>query len=101
MAARGYEIIEYNFRCCIGEIDLIAKDGEFLVFVEVKYRRNENAGNPLEAVTLRKQRTIGKVAAYYLMTHGYGEDAPCRFDVAAVLGNRVQIVQNAFEYQGD
>ena len=100
LASCGYEILEYNYRCRIGEIDIIARDGEYLVFVEVKYRRDEGSGNPLEAVTPAKQRVICRVASYYLYTHGYGEDMPCRFDVAAVLGKQVALVRNAFEYQG-
>ena len=100
LASCGYEILEYNYRCRIGEIDIIARDGEYLVFVEVKYRRDEGSGNPLEAVTPAKQRVICRVASYYLYTHGYGEDMPCRFDVAAVLGKQVSLVKNAFGYQG-
>ena len=100
LESRGYEILERNFSSPGGEIDLIARDGQYLVFVEVKYRRDEGSGNPLEAVTPAKQRVICRVASYYLYTHGYGEDMPCRFDVAAVLGKQVNLVRNAFEYQG-
>lgn len=96
----GYEIMEYNFRCRFGEIDLIARHAGYLVFAEVKYRADEASGNPLEAVTIRKQRTISKTASYYCFTHGYGSETPCRFDVVAVLGDKIKVVQNAFEYQG-
>lgn len=51
-------------------------------------------------MTPRKQRTISKVASYYLLTHGCGMDTPCRFDVAAVSGDGVELIKNAFEYQG-
>lgn len=97
---QGYKILEYNFRCRTGEIDIVAKDGRYLVFVEVKYRRSEERGNPLEAVNRKKQCVISKTAAYYCLTHGYGDTAPCRFDVAAVLGNEIKLVKNAFEYCG-
>lgn len=97
---QGYQIIEYNFRCRGGEIDIVARDGTYLVFVEVKYRRNEGAGNPLEAVNHKKQQIISKTASYYCLTHGYGEMTPCRFDVAAVLGNEISLIKNAFEYCG-
>ena len=97
---QGYELIGYNFRCRQGEIDIIARDGRYLVFVEVKYRADNAAGNPLEAVTAAKQRTISKVASYYCLTHGYGTYTPCRFDVAAVLGEQIKVIQNAFDYQG-
>ena len=73
---------------------------EILVFVEVKYRADSTVGNPFEAVTSAKQRTISKVASYYCLTHGYGTFTPCRFDVAAVLGEQIKVIQNAFDYQG-
>lgn len=97
---RGYRIMEYNFRCRSGEIDIIAKDGEYLVFVEVKYRRDTRSGSPLEAVDYKKQRIIGRTASYYCHTHGYGETTPCRFDVVAILGEEIQVIANAFEYAG-
>ena len=99
---QGYELIGYNFRCRQGEIDIIARDGRYLVFVEVKYRRDGQTGDPLEAVDRAKQRRISRTAQYYCLTHGYGETTPCRFDVAAVLGTdgEVRLVRNAFEFQG-
>ena len=90
---QGYEILEYNYRCRMGEIDIVARHDGYLVFVEVKYRADSTVGNPFEAVTSAKQRTISKVASYYCLT-------PCRFDVAAVLGEQIKVIQNAFDYQG-
>ena len=58
LKTQGYEILEKNYRCRIGEIDLIAKEGETLVFVEVKYRRNDKMGDPKEAVNRKKQKKI-------------------------------------------
>lgn len=98
LAEQGYEILEYNFRCRAGEIDIIARDAEYLVFLEVKYRESEECGNPLEAVDRKKQRVISRAAAYYCLTHGYGETTPCRFDVVAILGKRISLIKNAFEY---
>jgi putative endonuclease len=97
---QGYEILEYNFRCRFGEIDIVAKDGAYLVFVEVKYRQGTAAGTPLEAVDYKKQRTISRTAVRYCCTHGYRENTPCRFDVVAVLGQEMKLVKNAFDYQG-
>lgn len=97
---QGYEIIDCNFRCRQGEIDIVAKDHGTLVFVEVKYRSSRTSGSPLEAVDGKKQRVISKTAAYYCYRHGYGESTPCRFDVVAVSGNEIVLVKNAFEYQG-
>ena len=97
---QGYEILEYNFRCYMGEVDIVAKVREYLVFIEVKYRSNRRKGNPLEAVDHRKQRIISKVASYYCLTHGYGEVQPCRFDVVAIDGAEYILIKNAFEYAG-
>ena len=65
---KGYQILEANFRCRFGEIDLIARDGGYLVFIEVKYRSSPT-GDSLEAVNRRKQRKIIRVAEYYLCMH--------------------------------
>lgn len=100
LTALGYEILAYNFRCRSGEIDIIAREGRYLVFVEVKYRDGCRSGTPLEAVTVKKQRIISRVAAYYCLTHGLGENTPCRFDVVGILGEEVTLIRNAFEYQG-
>lgn len=97
----GYRILEANYRCPAGEIDLIARQGRYLVFVEVKYRRSGESGMPDEAVDFRKQRTISRAALYYLAEHGLGEDTPCRFDVAAVSGEEIRIYDNAFAFQGE
>jgi len=97
---QGYEIVAYNFRCRMGEIDIVAKDGAYLVFVEVKYRSSEKNGSPLEAVDIRKQRIISKVASYYCLTHGYGETTPCRFDVVAINGEEYTLIKNAFDFVG-
>ena len=97
---QGLKVVEQNVRMTVGEIDVVCYDGDVLVFVEVKYRTDSTVGNPLEAVTAAKQRTISKVASYYCLTHGYGTYTPCRFDVAAVLGEQIKVIQNAFDYQG-
>lgn len=92
---RGYEIICLNYRCRIGEIDIIAKDGEYLVFVEVKYRRNERMGSPFEAVDFRKQQKILKVSQWYLVEQRIG-DVPIRYDVVGILDKDVKLIKNAF-----
>lgn len=93
---QGYQILERNFRCRQGEIDLIARDREYLVFVEVKYRRTSRQGEPAEAVGPKKQLRIRKTAAYYLYLHRIPESVLCRFDVVAVGGDRIRLIQNAF-----
>lgn len=79
---RGYRILEENFTCPWGEIDLIAQEGEVLVFVEVKARRSTRFGRPVEAVHRRKQRQILRVAEAYMRSRRV--KVPCRVDVVAV-----------------
>lgn len=95
----GYEIIEYNFRCKRGEIDIIAKDGEYLVFCEVKYRSCSGSGTPFEAVDYKKQRTISRCALFYI-TKKHLEYLPCRFDVVGVTERGIEVLKNAFDYIG-
>ena len=80
---RGMRIIERNYRFERGEIDIIAEDGDELVFVEVKARRSNAFGEPEDAVTPEKEEQIKKVAEGYLFERQI-EDRPCRFDVVAV-----------------
>ena len=96
----GYKIIETNYRTRLGEIDIIAKEDDTIVFVEVKSRRSVHFGNPKHAVTLQKQKKISMVALYYLKATGQST-ARARFDVVTVISNRdrpqVEIIKNAFE----
>ncbi|MBO0794614.1 MAG: YraN family protein, partial [Ktedonobacteraceae bacterium] len=80
---RGDRILARNFHCPFGEIDLVAEDGEDLIFVEVKTRRGSSFGPPEEAITRRKQRTILQVARYYLYQHAC-QHRSWRVDVVAV-----------------
>lgn len=79
-----------------GEIDIIARDRDYLVFIEVKYRRDEHEGDPAEAVDARKQARILRTARYYMTRYHISEDTPCRFDVVAVLGSNVRLIRDAF-----
>lgn len=88
--------MERNFRCRQGEIDIIAKEEETLLFVEVKYRSDTAYGYPSEAVTWKKQNKILYTANYYKYRYHIREDVPCRFDVIEVLGNRIRWMKNAF-----
>jgi putative endonuclease len=96
LCARGYELSERNFRCRQGEIDIIARDGDYICFVEVKYRASGKAGRAVDAVDYRKQQKIIRVARYYLAKHGLGEWTPCRFDVVAIDGADITLYRNAF-----
>ena len=92
----GYEILEQNYRDRRGEIDLVAREGRYLVFVEVKYRKDNRCGHPEEAVAERKQQRIRHTAEYYLYKHHYGEDTACRFDVVSIDGEKMRVIRNAF-----
>ncbi|MBI5503783.1 MAG: YraN family protein [Deltaproteobacteria bacterium] len=95
---RGYEILGRNVRTARGEIDLVARDGDTWVFVEVKARRSTGAAGGLEAVDARKQRRLSRLALDFLARGGLGE-APARFDVVAVDGRSLACthVVNAFD----
>lgn len=93
---QGYEIVEWNYRCPLGEIDLIAKEGAVLVFCEVKYRRNQGCGSAAEAVDRKKQKKIWRTALQYLTVHGI-ETVPCRFDVVSIEDGKISVIKNAFE----
>lgn len=100
----GVRIVSRNFRRGRnGEIDLVGRDQNTLVFVEVKYRGSEESGTPEEAVTFSKQRTICRTADYYRYRHRIPEDTPIRFDVVAIRRadeHRAAIhwIRNAFLY---
>lgn len=97
---RRYTILERNYRCPLGEADLVALDGSVVVFIEVKTRAGAGAGSPFDAVDTRKQRQLVRVANYYLSRHRlHGRDA--RFDVVGVSQEgselRCELLRNAFE----
>ncbi len=102
LAENGYVIMERNYRTRFGEIDIIAKDGITLVFVEVKARRSERKGIAACAVTKNKQRKIIITALFYLKANSlYG--CKSRFDVVAIDGAgkfmKFRLIKNAFEFQ--
>lgn len=102
LRARGFQILAWQYRCRFGEIDLIARDGETLCFVEVKLRGRVDYGLPREFVTAAKQRRLRTTALFYLSNHD--PNALCRFDVAEVYTDqahspgtaRVEYIENAF-----
>jgi len=97
----GYTILAQNYRCRFGEIDIIARESDYLVFVEVKTRTGVSHGHPLDAVTFKKQKQISKVAQYYLAEKNLFDTA-ARFDVVSVILSKnspvnVEVVTNAFD----
>lgn len=85
----GYKIIERNYKNKIGEIDIIAKKDDTIIFVEVKMRKNTNFGLPQEAVDSYKQRKIRNVATYYLKSKNLYDRASVRFDCIAIIGDKL------------
>lgn len=100
LEGKGYQVLQKNYYSPFGEIDLVARQGRYLVFVEVKYRKDSKGGHPLEAVDAHKQRRIFKSALHYCLRHGYGEQTPCRFDVVGILGEEMIHVEDAFPFSG-
>ncbi len=97
---QNYQIIEKNYRSHLGEIDIVAKDDESIVFVEVKTRCSTDFGLPEEALSYDKRRRLSKLALGYL-AHRRIKDTNCRFDVVSILmdnnrANHVKIIKNAF-----
>ena len=103
LAEHGYRIVATNYRTRYGEIDIIAQDGETLVFIEVKCRSHHGFGSALEAVDFRKQQRICRVAIEYLQSHRGGEGG-ARFDVIAVHRQSgkgpavIEHIENAFDF---
>ncbi len=97
---RGYEIVERNARSVFGEIDLVAREGGDLVFVEVRSRADDSTGGAEETVGAAKQRRVARAAAVYLAERAPGFDT-CRFDVVAITGDDFALFQDAFRLSGD
>ena len=102
---KGYRIVARNLRSRVGELDLVAEDGQVLVFVEVKARRTDEFGGAIYAVHQRKQEKVIRLAAQYLARH-HINDRLCRFDVILLqgkdtVGSQIEHIQNAFEVSGD
>ena len=99
LTRRGYRLVERNYRTRRGEIDLIVRQRDTLVFVEVKLRRSLNFGDPLEAVTPHKQHTLRRLAEHYLADRKPDFDT-LRFDVVGILsgrdGLRIDHIEDAF-----
>lgn len=98
---KGYRILERNYRCRCGEVDVVAKDGKSIVFVEVKTRRSQCCGDPQQSVTLFKQSQISRAAQTWLAANNL-QDASARFDVVAISLDesdrpRIDHIENAFD----
>ena len=102
---KGFKLLERNYNCRFGEIDLIMKNSDSLVFVEVRYRRSNDFGSGAESITINKQSKLIKTASAYLQRHAKLNKDPARFDVVSITGsietdniNNIDIdwIENAF-----
>lgn len=99
LKGKGYRILEQNFKTPLGEIDIIARDRNTLVFIEVKTRTSDSFGHPFEAVNARKKNKMKKLALFYLKKRG--EESPARFDVISIFSKEgkkeIDHIIDAFE----
>jgi len=100
LKAKKLKIIKKNYNCKVGEIDLIMKDKDCLVFIEVKYRKNSDWVSALESVTKSKQRKIIRAAHLFLLQNKSYKDWNCRFDVVSIEGDeqnpKIEWIESAF-----
>jgi len=99
---KGFQVLFRNYKTRYGEIDLIAKDGDYLVFIEVRTKTHTLFGHPLETVNHKKQEKIIRMARMFLAEHEVSQTIPCRFDVVGVIsakGGSPEIIHimNAFQ----
>ena len=94
--AQGYEVVARNWRCRDGELDLVVAQGRMYVFCEVKSRSSDAFGAPVEAVTHDKQQRLRRLAARWLEDAAPALAREIRFDVAAVLNGRIEVIEGAF-----
>lgn len=98
---QDFQILERNFQCRFGEIDLIASQKQCLAFVEVRFRKNNLYGGPLASIDWKKQRKLIRTAEYYLKVKPYYREYTCRFDVVGItIDNgltKAEWIQNAFQ----
>lgn len=92
----GINILERNYRNRFGEVDIIAKDKDILLFIEVKYRKNISYGYPLESVNIHKQNKIKKIALYYLNEKMYDINTSIRFDCIGITDFEIEWIKGAF-----
>jgi len=100
LSARGLRLLQRNFSCRLGEIDLVMEDRDTVVFIEVKYRKSSSHGSGADAVNMQKQHRISRTAAFYLAKNPARADQFCRFDVVSIDPDKdeqdINWIKNAF-----
>ena len=101
LTANGLKLIERNYKCRRGEIDLVMQDNNSIVFIEVRYRRNNRFGSGAESINSSKQQKLIMTAMHYLQTHRNSTATASRFDVISIQGQQgkhdIEWIQNAFQ----
>ncbi|MDX2092233.1 MAG: YraN family protein [Kofleriaceae bacterium] len=95
LLAADYDIVDRNWKCDVGELDVVARDGSILVFIEVRYRADAEHGHAAEMITAAKRQRVTRVARAYLALV-QPEFTECRFDVVAITGGEIDIIQDAW-----
>ena len=95
LVRNGFRIVERNYRCKLGELDIVARDGSTLVFVEVRSRRDAEFGSALDAINVHKRRKVTKVAMFYLARR-QPKFREARFDVVAITGPELVHIKDAW-----
>ena len=98
---KGYHILDKNFRCPLGELDIVAREGDQIIFIEVKTRRSSGFGPPEESLNYIKKKRLTRLALFYL-TNNRLKGVCCRFDVVAIVFKKekveaIHLIKNAFE----
>ncbi len=96
LCSKGVDILERNFHSPFGEIDIVGRTAEYILFVEVRYRKNSRFGYPQETVARHKQIKIRRTALFYIARHQWEWKGSYRFDVIAICGEELEWIQNAF-----
>lgn len=96
LETKGLKLLTRNYHCVFGEIDLIMRDKQDVVFVEVRSRSNENFASAVESVTLTKQRKVIKTAIHYLQKQRWFDKVQCRFDIIGITNDNLEWIKDAF-----
>lgn len=96
---QGYTILEQNYWCRFAELDVVAREGEYLCFIEVKYRRNDRYEAPEGVIPQAKMRNICRASQFYMKEKRILPDTPIRYDVVMIIGEELTLMRNAFFYR--
>lgn len=96
LTKKGFKLLAQNYRCKVGEIDLVMQDKDTVVFIEVRSRSHPDFGSAAESVTPQKQHKLIKSALHYLQKQGWFDKVPCRFDIIGIAQGKIEWLKDAF-----